>query len=209
MFCMSDWFRSTTWNDSVEQAFNEKLRRAKRNRPQYLRIQAATLARSHPEVALKLLDQHFELPEFFDRAQAHVDRATAFLALGRIDEAISAYEAALSREAAFPNHGTRAFLDLPYLIAVRAMRSLYERALEILTAHQKELVFPVDHFLWNASHALIALDLQQPSSARPFAERALEAAARKDSGFRYHPAVGLVSEQQATGVKKLEACCAA
>ena len=72
----TDWFRNTTWNKSVERAFDEKLRRAKR-KEQYLRIQACTLARSYPEVALKLLDRYFELPDDFDHAQAHVDRATA------------------------------------------------------------------------------------------------------------------------------------
>ena len=73
------------------QAFDEKLRRARR-KEQYLRIQACTLARSHPEVALKLLDRYFELQDDFDHAQAHVDRATALLALGRVGEALAAYE---------------------------------------------------------------------------------------------------------------------
>jgi len=44
-----DWFRNTTWDDAIERAFDEKLRRA-RMKEQYLRIQASTLARSHPEV---------------------------------------------------------------------------------------------------------------------------------------------------------------
>ena len=73
---MTDWFRNTTWNASVEQAFDDKLRRARRQE-QYLRVQVCTLARSHPDVALKLLDRYFALPNDFDHAQAHVDRASA------------------------------------------------------------------------------------------------------------------------------------
>src|SRR5688500_13421369 len=111
---VTDWFRNTTWNESVERAFDEKLRSAKR-KEQYLRIQASTLARSHPDVALKLLDRYFELTDNFDHAQAHVDRATALLALGRVSDAIASYEAALAREAAFPKLQTQAYLDLPYL----------------------------------------------------------------------------------------------
>ncbi len=196
---MADWFRNATWNDSIER---------KRNGFQYLRIQANTLARSHPEVALKLLDRYFELPENFGRAQAFVDRATALLALGRVDEAILAYNSALVREASFPNVRTRAYLDLPYLIARQGKRSLYDRALEILKIHQTEVMFAVDLFLWNAVHALIALDLQKPETAKPYAERALEAASRKDSGLRYHPSTGLVTEEYSDVIGKLRRCSA-
>lgn len=206
---MTDWFRNTSWDDSIERIFNEKLRRAKRNGPQYLRIQACTLARSHPEVALKLLDQYFQLPDHFDRAQAYADRATVLLALGRVEEAISAYESALAREATLPNFRTRAYLDLPYLIAKHGKRSLYDRALEILKVHQTELMFSVDHFLWNAVHALIAMDLQKTAIAKPYAERALEAATRKDFGLRYHPSAGLVTEKYADLIEKLQTCCTA
>ena len=87
---MTEWFRNTTWNASIERAFDDKLRRARR-KEQYLRIQACTLARLHPDVALKLLDRYFALPNDFDHAQAHVDRATAYLALGRVAEALTAY----------------------------------------------------------------------------------------------------------------------
>src|SRR5512142_736381 len=95
------WFRNTIWNDVIERNFNEKLHRARR-KEQYLRIQACILARSYPEIALKLLEQYFSLKDDFDHAQAYVDRATALLALGRISEAIESYDAALSREAKFP-----------------------------------------------------------------------------------------------------------
>jgi len=54
----ADWFRNTTWDDAIEQAFDEKLRRA-RKKEQYLRLQAFIMDRSHPEVALKLLDRYF------------------------------------------------------------------------------------------------------------------------------------------------------
>src|SRR5262245_11857372 len=49
----TEWFRNVNWSEPIERTFNEKLRRARR-KEQYLRIQASTLARSHPEIALKL-----------------------------------------------------------------------------------------------------------------------------------------------------------
>ena len=63
-----DWFRNRDWNDKIEAAFYEKLRRARR-KEQYLRIQACILADSCPKVALKLLDEYFELKDDFDHAQ--------------------------------------------------------------------------------------------------------------------------------------------
>lgn len=203
-----DWFRNTTWDDAIERAFEEKLRRARR-KEQYLRIQACTLARSCPEVALKLLDRYFELPDDFDHAQGYVDRATALLTLGRVEEALSAYEAALARESEFPNLQTQAYLDLPYVVANCGIQEWYGRALELLLLHESRLMFPVDRFRWNAARALIAAATGEPDSARIHAERALEAASRDQSGFRYHPSVGLVTSQYDEVVGKLKALFAA
>jgi hypothetical protein len=83
---------------------------------------------------------------------------------------------------------------------------LYHRALEILKNHQTEPMFAVDHFLWNAAHALIAMDLRQPVIAKSYAETALEAASHERSGLRYHPTVGLVTERYAEFIKKLQRC---
>jgi tetratricopeptide (TPR) repeat protein len=204
----ADWFRNMSWDDAIERVFDEKLRRARR-KEQYLRIQACTLARSHPEVALKLLDRYFELDDDFDHAQAHVDRATALLALGRVDEALAAYEAALAREAVFPTLQSQAYLDLPYIVATRAVRDQYMRALELLGQHESRLMFPVDHFRWHAAHALIVAATGETGPVRNHAERALQAASRDQSGFRYHPSVGLVTPQYEAVVKKLKTLCAA
>jgi len=204
----TDWFRNTTWNESVERAFNEKLGRA-RGKAQYLRIQACTLVRSHPRIALKLLDHYFELPDDFDRAQAHLDRATALLALGHVGDAIAAYEAALAREVVFPNLQTQAYLDLPYTVATHGIREQYPRALELLDLHESRLMFPIERFRWHAARALIAADTRETGVSRVHADRALEAAALDHSGFRYHPSVGLVREQYDGIIERLKALSAA
>jgi hypothetical protein len=205
---MTDWFRNTTWNESVERAFDDKLRRARR-KEQYLRIQACTLARSHPDVALRLLDHYFVLPNDFDPAQAHVDRATAYLALGRVADALAAYEDALLRESAFPNLKTDAYIAFPFLVATRNVQEQYVRALALLLEHKSRLMFPVDHFRWHTARALIAAAARDAKTANVHSRQALEAATRENSGFRYHPSVGLVTEQYDEVVKQLEAFRAA
>src|SRR5262249_30742082 len=148
----------------------------------YLRIQASTLAPHCPEVALRLLDRYFALGEHFDMAQAHADRATAHLCLNQIDSAILAYEAALAREARHPNLRTRAYLELPILIAKRRLAQHYDRALGLLEAHKHELVFPADRFCWNSALALIRSEQGDRSTAREAARQALAATSESHSG---------------------------
>ncbi len=56
----TDWYRNTAWDDAIEASFFAKLARA-RQKAQYVRIQANTLAPTKPDVALRLLDHLFQL----------------------------------------------------------------------------------------------------------------------------------------------------
>ena len=186
-----DWYRNTDWNESVEAAFITKLSRA-RDKAQYLRLQAGGLAEKHPRVALKLLDQYFGLGEHWDHAQAHVVRATALLCLGDTEQAIESYEAALMYEEQRPSVLTQAYLRLPFVVAVHGIKARYKQALLILNQNKSRLTFPVEHFIWNTSYALIHLDLGNVPAAKEHARAALDAASKEQSDFRYHRSVGLV-----------------
>ena len=201
-----DWFRNADWNPTVAQTFEAKLRRARR-KELYLRVQASVLRESHPDVAHALLDRYFVLPKQFDAAQAYVDRAHAFLAQGRVEDALAAYESALAREAEFPNLLTQAYLELPFEIATRRLSRHYDRAVEVLTVNRARLTFPVEYFKWNAARALIA-QATQHESCSGFAREALKAAERGASGFRYHPQIGLVPETLAGVVAQMRSLCA-
>lgn len=203
-----DWYRNTDWNTDIEATFFEKLRRA-RDKNQYLRIQASTLGSSHPKVALKLLDQYFALGDYFDHAQAYVDRATAYLAIGDLENAIEAYEAALHREQEFPNLQTQACLDLLFLVASHEIEKLYDRAHELLKMARLRLTFPVDHFRWHAANALICSAQGENVDAVMNACEALAWARKDHSGFRYHPTVGLVGGNYEATQAKLDALCKA
>ena len=201
-----EWFRNKEWNSRIERSFFDKLRHARR-KEQYLRIQASTLASAYPEVALRLLEQYFTLDDKFDHAQAYVDRATAYLAMGDVEGAIQAYEDALAREQEFPNLQTQANLDLPFLVATRGIDHLYERALQVLVNSQSRLTFPVDHFRWHATRALILNSRGEQMDAKLSACEALAWAGRESSGFRYHPTVGLVGGDYKATESKLKELC--
>ena len=69
------------------------------------------------------------------------------------------------------------------------------------------MAFSVQQFKWNAAQALIAGARKQMSEAREFAKRALEAASKDHSGFRYHAKLDLVSKEHADALRLLQAYC--
>jgi len=200
----TDWYRNESWSAEIEAAFAARLRRA-RDKAQYLRIQASYLTQSHPTAALDLLDRYFRLGPHFDTAQAHVDCAAAHLALGNVDGAVASYEAALEREQIFPQSKTNAYLAYAVLVATRKLSDLYARVLDILDAGQDRLTFPKDRYLAYGARALIWHAQARTADAAASARQALAAAAETQSGFRYHPQVGLVERTDDVFGRHLEA----
>lgn len=199
-----DWYRNTEWDSEIEAAFVAKLKRA-RDKAQYLRVQACTLATKHPVVALRLLDQYFGFGEHFDHAQAHVDRATALFALGNVEGALDSYDAALAVEEKRPSMLTQAYLNLSFSVAILGIEDRYSQALNILTQNKSRPIFPVDHFRWHTACSLILAELGHTTEARMHATQALEAAMQEHSGFRYHPSVGIVGDAYESVRAKLAA----
>jgi tetratricopeptide (TPR) repeat protein len=188
-----DWCQNTSWNADIEAAYFDKLARAK-SKLLYLRIQARFLAPSHPEVALRLLDQYFALGADSSEAEAHFYRARAYVALRDVDAAILSFEATLAREEAFPLFRTWAFHELPVLIATERISARYDRAIQVLMKSKHWLTFPVQHYQWHGALALILHEQDQTLEAKNEARQALEAARTTQSGFQYHPNLGLVAE---------------
>lgn len=186
-----DWFRNEEWTAEIETAFEAKLSRA-RDKAQYLLLQAGHLTGSHPEVALALIDRYFAAGGNLSLASAHEIRAHANLSLGQLSEAISAFEAALSREKEFPNWRTRAAFDLAKLIVDCEMTERYYRAQELLDELRYRLTFPADRYIWAGTAAVISAWQGHLDEGRALAREALSAATATHSGFRYHPDVGLV-----------------
>lgn len=201
-----NWFRNETWDETIEEAFFTRLKRA-RDKAQYLVIQAIHLVRSHPKVALQLLDKYFELDDRFNQTRAFDAQAVAYLELNDVTHAISSYEHALDAEQTARGMQTQAYVDLPFLVAPRNVESLYQRCLEILAEFRDRPAFPVDHFKWHASQALILNAQGKYADAKRAACDALSWAKKSDSGFRYHRSLGLVEDKYKTTEAQLVAIC--
>tara|TARA_Y100000815_G_C13333592_1_gene496968 strand:+ start:301 stop:906 length:606 start_codon:yes stop_codon:yes gene_type:complete len=192
-----DWYRSKDWNESIEEHFYSKLKRARAQRDQYLVIQALTLADKHPEISIRLVDEYFESrKDQFDDVRALLAKANAFFALNDLERCIATFKEILEREREFPNHQTGAYLDYPYLVATQEIKNEYANALSVLHENLDRLTFPQDHYKWHASKALINNDGLE-------AQKALEAAKVKRSGFRFHQDVGLVGKEHGKTIKHL------
>ena len=186
----TNWFQNVNWDAVTEKQFREKLRRA-RDKSQPLRIQAFCLHRTHPDVALGLLEEYFSLPDRYQDSEAFQHRAEALLTLGRVPEAIEAYLNAIKQEGKRGSTQTEARRELAFVVATRKLRPHYQQVLSVLGSGS-DLLFPVQHFMHHASIALISADSGDRDSARNHAELALRASAMKTSGLRYHSGLGLV-----------------
>lgn len=199
-----DWFTSYDWNADIEAVFWSKVRRSKTSKPMYLTYKAGKIVDKHPDVALEMLDEYFKLPTDSYCAEAWFHRGEAYQVLGRIPEAVEAFDAALAREKEYPSSVTMAYLYLPFLIAWKAVSDRYAHAVDVLDTNKKRILMPMDRFLWNAAQAIIAHKTGRISDSVEFAKAALEAAAAKTSGLRYHPNAELVPRSYEPVVAQLE-----
>jgi hypothetical protein len=84
-----------------------------------------------------------------------------------------------------------AHLDFGWLVVTAPLPDLYDEALAVLGEFTHEM-FPIDRYRASAIHALILDARGQLEQARGYARIALQEAAARHSGFRYHAALGLV-----------------
>jgi tetratricopeptide (TPR) repeat protein len=208
----SEWYRRRTWSVTDQTDFETRLKRARTpyRRAQYLRLQALHLQEvGSPELhsaALELLDRLLReySSETSQVAQAHEQRAQSLSALGRHQEALDAYRAALDAETIYPNWQTEAYLGYAELVLALGRVELYDEVLALLKAHHSSELFPIQQFRSASARAAIYEAQGERDLAGEAAVAALAAAAKTESPFRYHRTLGLVRPPLSEGKTWLE-----
>ena len=193
-----DWYRRKTWTKEDQIAFFDRLKRSRTqyNKAQYLRIQASYLEDDYPVEALKLLDIAIsDFPEPSEISQTFLQKAHCLIAISKTTEGIEAFRDVLMYEKKYPKYQTEGYLDFPLFIIAHKKKELYEEAKEILLSHEDRLLLPVDYYKYHTVLAIVEWDGKNIVNAKAHVEESRKAAAEKHSGFRYHPNVGLVKEQ--------------
>jgi tetratricopeptide (TPR) repeat protein len=204
-----DWFRNERWSPEIEREFYAKLKRSRGQRAQYLRIQAYSLVKTEPLVALRLIDEYFATKDTSFVAAAYRDQAAALVALGRVTEAIEAHRRSIEWAATHPGFETSSRLELPLLIATRKLAEHYDLAMELLESRDLRLVFPLEVFLHACSLAMIHSERGETLQALECAQLALKAAETSQSPLSRHPGLGLVDDRFAAEVQRMERLVAA
>jgi len=207
-----DWYRRTTWTRRDQDEFAARLARSRSafNKAQYLRIQALSLqqagGRGRLLAALSLLDELVGLyPDELSLGTALLQRAECLEQLGRTDEAIDAYRGSLDAQRANPTVRDGAYLGYAALVVTRLRRlDLYVEVLAVLEEFGGGEVFPVQQYRYNALRAFILSELGRYLEAREAAILALAASAKKESPFRYHRGLGIVTNPEVVLQKRLE-----
>jgi hypothetical protein len=193
-----DWYRRTNWTEEDQVAFFDRLNRSRsqHNKAQYLRIQAGYLEDDYPLEALKLLEILFnEYPEPSQLASAFLQKAHCLVSLSREDDSVEAFRDVLKYEEKYPKYQTEGYLDFPLFIITHKRKELYQEAKDILILYADRLMFPVDYYKYHTVLAVIEWQAKNIENAKAHVIEAKKASEEKQSGFRYHPNVGLVKEQ--------------
>lgn len=208
----NDWFRRKSWTELDSSEFFDRLKRSRgpANKAQYLRIQAVELLDVGTKEAalaaislLRLLLQ--EYPVQGEIAPAYSCMGECQELLAQWDEAVSSYRKALHQQRVFPNLQTNAQLRFAQVVALQRRSADYGEALSYLEEWSCLSDFPVMVFMECSARAMIHHDRSEKEQACVWAHRALDAAERTHSGFRYHAKLGLAGEKGAERVAQMRA----
>jgi len=208
-----DWYSRKTWTEKDQADFFARLNRSKtsRNKAQYLCVQAKELYFvGLTKEAMILFDKMLaECPEPFFMPLVCMFKAECLVALGDVKGALQSYRLGLEVERKKPHHRTQACYDFGKLVVENKLTKLYNEALTILNKMARtECLLPVQAYKENGVRAIIAAHKKQFQTAKEYAQIALNAAQKDDSGFRRHRKFGLVKDRKSKFYDAIEAIAA-
>lgn len=197
-----DWFRLKTWTKEDKKNFFIRLNKSRSiyNKAQYLRIQALYLSEEYVLDAIELCELVIkEYPDPSEISMAYYTLAGCYLKLGNYNNAIQSFRKAFNAMRDYPNSLNSSFLDYAYWAVVNKKTDLYDEVLSILIEFDKILLFPKDFYLKYGIQAIIDYERGNITKAKLECKKAFEYANKISSGFKYHPNIGLVKEEEKEG----------
>lgn len=198
-----DWYRGPDWDADTRRTFEEKIKRSRTQRSQYLRIKGLGLTTSDDgrvreagrQLLRRVLVEHPD--DLLMAAWAQRDLADSLVRDGRLDEAAEHYEAVIARGEAGDTGISK--LGLVEAIVAGEWSERYAEAGELLVASgESHNPFPAGRFRWNLAAARLAELSGEPEDARELAKLALRCLEEESSPFPRHKGLGLASADRRT-----------
>ena len=190
-----DWFREPCLSLEQIEYFEEKLKKSRSSRHEYIRIQAYALQVSGQyRSAITMIERiEAEDKDHYSLSWLYESKAECYLKLGCHELAIKWFRYSLQRENERPTVIGNASLTFPFWIATERMSQYYDEAVAILlNTIEPDGLFPVRMFKQYAALALIVADQGHIEDAQPSARAALLYAERTQSNAANHRTLGLV-----------------
>jgi tetratricopeptide (TPR) repeat protein len=211
---MSDeWFRSPSWREEDRELFEAKLGRAqKRNRAQYMRIKALSLAESDDKAARAAAGELFERifsehpDDELQVTMAHTDKARWHRKRGEQDQAVEHYRRAVALEDALGGIDWGADLELAELLVERN-EDLGEAQRMLDRAAVKGLAFKSQRWRWLVTDAQLAAKVGERDRSVASSGAALKLLDDDSPDFPRHPDLGHIDTDRRTirEIKRLAA----
>lgn len=207
-----NWFRVAALTEGAVTLFEEKLRKARSSRDQYMDIQAGALVQAGAFAkALLLLDRLLtEYPDYFSLTGVEQLRAKCFLGLGDQASAITAYRNSIEHIRRLPSVRGNAPLSFVYWVADQGISECYEEAVAVAFEFWDDSpLFPVTGFMQHAALALLCDERGDIDGTIANACAALAWAERSQSNAVKHRSLGLVSTEFLPMLRRMAAIATA
>lgn len=150
-----DWYRNERWDSEVKDIFYKILSK-KRDKGEYIIIQATYLEEILPQVAINLIEENIAHIDNFDKTRAYYCVAKCYVNLRQFDKAIEFYEKCLDHQKTHQNcFRCDAYIEMPFLVARNCLLSRFDEALKMLLSLKYDSLILNDKFKWAYSLAVI------------------------------------------------------
>ncbi len=212
-----DWYRNTVWNEEIEKAFENRLKRSRGDfhKSQYLRIQASCLLSSSNELfsskGVELMKRVVsDYPNESDSVLANEQLGDFYFAKNDFANA-EKYFRAVTEYYYTNNRSNTSFLadlKLCEIILKTNQKDKFEEAHKIMKDFEKtggRLVFNSDRFYYGNIRANLCYEMKKYDEAADFARQTLEIAKITEPQFYRHKELGVVNatEEQIEKLKMI------